>query len=60
VVVVVVVEGGEIFRTLQNGPGGHPVPCTMVLSPFPGSKSAGAWSSPPTPSSSEVKETADG
>jgi len=33
--------GGEIFRTRPDGPGAHPVSCTMGIGSFPGIKRPG-------------------
>jgi len=49
--------GLDESKSVQTGPGAHPASCTMVV--FPGVKAAGAWHWPPTPSSSEVKESVE-
>jgi len=41
---------------VQTGPGAYPASYTMGPRSFPGVKTAGAWSWPPTPSNAEVKE----
>jgi len=51
--------GGEIFRTLPDGPRDPPSLLYNGYRVFPGGKSAGAWSWPPTPSSAEVKRRAE-
>jgi len=50
--------GSEIFCTRPDGPWGSPSPPPIQWVPdlFLGSKAAGAWRWPPTPSSAEVKE----
>jgi hypothetical protein len=47
---------GEIFRTRPDRPLGPPSLLYNGYRVFPGSKMAGAWRWPPTPSSAEVKE----
>ena len=49
-------RGGEILRTCPDRPWG---PLSLLYNryrAFPGSKAAGTWRWPPTPSSAEVKE----
>ena len=48
--------GGEIFRTCPDLPWGVPSPLYNGYRVFPGGKAAGAWRSPPTPSSAELKK----
>jgi hypothetical protein len=47
---------GEIFRTCPDRLWGPPTLLYNGYRVFPGSKAAGAWRCPPTPSSAEVKE----
>jgi hypothetical protein len=49
-------DRGEIFRTRPERPWGPPSLLHNGYRFFPGDKAAGAWPSPPTPSSAEVKE----
>jgi hypothetical protein len=46
--------GVRFFAHVQTGPGPHPASCTMGSGPLPDDKGAGAWCSPPTPSSAQV------
>ena len=48
--------GGEIFRTRPDRSWGPPNLLYNGYRVFPGGKATGAWRSPPTPSSAEVKE----
>ena len=48
--------GDEIFRACPDRPWGPPSLLNNVYRVFPGSKAAGAWGWPPTPSNAEVKE----
>jgi len=49
--------GGARFSAhIQTDPGAHPPSYTMGNGSFPGVKAAGAWCSPFTPFSAEVKE----
>jgi hypothetical protein len=49
--------GGTRFSApVQSGPGVHPFSCTVGTGSILGSKVAGAWRWPPTPSSAKVKE----
>jgi len=48
--------GGESFRTRPDRPCGPPSLLNNGYRVFPGSKAAGAWRWPPTPSSTEVNE----
>ena len=50
--------GGEIFRTLPDGPWGPSGLLGSVYRAFSESKAAGAWSWPHTPSSADVKSGA--
>ena len=47
---------GEVFRTRPDRPWGPPNLLYNGYLVFLGGKAAGAWRSPPTPSSAEVKE----
>jgi len=47
---------GEVFRTCPDRPWGPPSLLCNGYQVFPGSKVAGAWRWPPTPSSAEFKE----
>jgi hypothetical protein len=47
--------GGEIFRTLQTGPGAHPASCTMGTGYFPGVKRLRRGADHPPPPSAEVE-----
>ena len=47
--------GGEIFHTVQTGPGAHPVSSTMGTVSFPGVKRPGSDVDHPFPSSAEVE-----
>jgi len=51
--------GGKIFRICPDRPWGPPSLLYDGYRVFPGGKVAGAWCSPPTPSSAEVKERAE-
>jgi hypothetical protein len=51
--------GGEIFLTLPDRPWGPPSLLYNRYRLFPGGKAAGAWRSPTTPSSAEVKESVE-
>ena len=48
--------GTSLSAPVQAGPEAHPASYTMGSGIFSGSKGAGAWCSPPTPSTAEVKE----
>ena len=48
--------GGEVFRTLQTGPGVHPASYTVGTGSFPGVKRSGRGVDHPPPPSAEVKE----
>ena len=43
-------SGGEIFRTIQTGPGAHPDSCTMGTGSFPGVKRTERGADYPPPS----------
>jgi len=47
---------GEIFRTVQTGPGAYPASYTMGTRSFLGLKQLGCGVHHPPPSSAEVKE----
>jgi hypothetical protein len=51
--------GERFLAPVQTGPGVHPTSCTMGTGPFRGVKRPGRGDDHPTPSSAEVKETAD-
>jgi hypothetical protein len=50
-------QWGEIFATVQTGPGAHPASYTMGTGYCPGVKRRGRGADRPPPSSAEVKES---
>ena len=50
-------RSGEIFHSVQTGPGAHPASYIMGTGSLPGVKRPGRGVDHPPPSSAEVKET---
>jgi hypothetical protein len=51
--------GGEIFESVQTGPGAHPASFTMSTRSFPRVKPSDRGVNHPSPSTAELKERAE-